>query len=162
MPIEGLVVNASPLIVLFHSNLSEILPALCKDIMVPDAVWREIIDTDREDKAALGLNDASWAKRLRSFPIEPKIQAWDLGIGESSVLSFARKNPRYTAVLDDAAARRCARAFSIRTIGTGGLLVMAKKAGIIPSVKDSLDQIKKAGLWITSDIENILLKAAGE
>lgn len=39
MPIERLVVNASPLITLFRSGQAEILPALCPRVSVPEAVW---------------------------------------------------------------------------------------------------------------------------
>ncbi len=38
--------------------------------------------------------------------------AWDLGAGESAVLTWARRNPGFTAILDDRAARRCAESGS--------------------------------------------------
>ena len=47
MRIERVVVNASPLICLCKSGLSEILPALFTDIIVPAAVHKEI--TTKED-----------------------------------------------------------------------------------------------------------------
>lgn len=44
MPIDGVVVNASPLITLFKSGQTALLPALFQQIHVPDALWREISD----------------------------------------------------------------------------------------------------------------------
>ena len=64
MPIERLVVNASPLIVLFRSGQAEILPALCPHVAVPDAVWLEVTAGGHEDMAASGLTQTDWVKRL--------------------------------------------------------------------------------------------------
>jgi len=36
---DGIVINASPLIVLFKSGLEFVLPGLFKKIVVPEAVW---------------------------------------------------------------------------------------------------------------------------
>lgn len=44
MPVEKIIVNASPLILLFNSELDFILPELFKEIAVPDAVRKEITD----------------------------------------------------------------------------------------------------------------------
>ncbi len=41
MPINRVVVNASPLICLFKSGLTELFPSLFKEIVVPDAVVKE-------------------------------------------------------------------------------------------------------------------------
>lgn len=37
------------------------------------------------------------------------VSGWDLGVGESEVLSFAHGNPGYRVMVDDAQARKCAR-----------------------------------------------------
>jgi len=162
MSIERLVVNASPLITLFRSGLEEILPALCPHVVVPDAVWREVIEGGYEDAAAIGLDNSDWAIHQPVEPVETAVQAWDLGAGESAVLNYARAHPDYVAVLDDAAARQCGRALEVRVIGTGGLLVKAKMKGIIPSVADALRELKNAGLWLAPEIEQMLLEIAHE
>ncbi|MEA3303680.1 MAG: DUF3368 domain-containing protein [Pseudomonadota bacterium] len=162
MPIERLVVNASPLITLFRSGLEEILPALCPHVVVPDTVWQEVIEGGHQDAAAIGLNNTNWAIHRPAETVETVVQAWDLGAGESAVLSFARTHPDFIAVLDDAAARQCGRALEVRVIGTGGLLVQAKREGIIPSVAGALRELKKAGLWLAPEIEQMLLEIAHE
>ncbi|MDZ7954701.1 hypothetical protein [Nostoc sp. DedQUE09] len=57
------------------------------------------------------------------------VAAWDLGKGESQVLSLALKNSDCAAIVDDRAARRCGQALGITTIRTGGLLILAKRRG---------------------------------
>ena len=98
MPIDRVVINASPLIVLFKSGQAELLPQLFTEILVPQAVWEEV--TIANDIAAQQLPNVSWAKPVQ-VAIHPSIAAWDLGSGESTVLSFALDNPDYRAMLDD-------------------------------------------------------------
>ena len=43
MPINRVVVNASPLICLFKSGLADLLPSLFTEVIVPEEVWHEIL-----------------------------------------------------------------------------------------------------------------------
>ena len=53
MRIEAVVVNASPLISLFRSGQSDLLPRLFSRIVVPESVWKEVALDERNDAAAL-------------------------------------------------------------------------------------------------------------
>ncbi len=77
---------------------------------------------------------------------------WNLGNGEPQVLSWALKKPDHIAVIDDLAARRCAESLAIRCIGTAGLLVLASRQKLIPSLASALSQVRKAGLYLTDDL----------
>lgn len=160
MPIDRVVINASPLIVLFKSGQAELLPRLFSEILTPQAVWEEVTAT-KTDIASQQLPSISWANPLE-ITIHPTIAAWDLGAGESTVLSFALENPDYRAMVDDAAARRCARALGIATLGTGGAIVLAKQRGLIESVGDRLQQLRDAGLWLSEEVVSLLKQQAGE
>jgi len=120
---DGVVVNASPLIVLSRARLDHLLPQLFPDILVPDAVWEEVMAGGADDAAVRQLSGATWVRRMHVSATLPELAAWDLGAGESEVLTLARAFPGYRAVLDDAAARACARTPGIRILGTGGALV---------------------------------------
>jgi predicted nucleic acid-binding protein len=160
--IDRIVVNASPLIVLFKAGLSELLPQLFTVIMVPSAVWNEILAGDATDAAARALPTTAWLKRVDVSAIPTIITAWDLGPGESQVLSLALDNPSARAVIDDAAARSCAATLRVPILGTGGILVLAKRRGLINSVTVSLDELRKADLWLSDYITNLFIKLAGE
>lgn len=54
MPIDRVVINASPLIVLFKSGQAELLPRLFNEILIPQAVWEEVTAT-KTDIAAQRL-----------------------------------------------------------------------------------------------------------
>jgi predicted nucleic acid-binding protein len=132
MLIEQAVINASPLIVLFKSEQADLLPQLFSDLRLPRAVYDEIIAT-KDDRAAQQVPQTTWLP-IVEIVTHPIIAAWDLGAGESAVLSFALANPTYRAIVDDTAARRCAQTLGIKTLGSGGLIVLAKRRGLITSV----------------------------
>ncbi len=97
-------------------------------------------------------------KRWRSaFLLQPGI--WDT---ENPVFSFAMKDSGYRAVVDDLAARRCAQVLGIQTLGSGGLLVLAKRRGLINSVKGRVQRLRDAGLYLSDSVVQLLISEAGE
>lgn len=161
MPIDRVVVDASPLIVLFRCGLQELLPTLFQEVLVPEPVWHEVTASGHADPAASGLPHATWIKRV-DVPVSEQVVRWNLGPGESAVLSLTLIKPEYRAMLDDSAARRCARTLGIRTLGSGGLLVLAKRRGRLDSVAEGVNKLKAAGLWLSDDLTELLLREAGE
>ncbi len=155
MRTERVVVNASPLICLSKSGLSDLLPALFTEIIVPDKVYQEI--------TAKGETDISSIKQLKQVSdivIPPSVASWDLGEGESAVLAYALKNPDFRAVIDDREARRCAMSLGCRYIGTVGIILLAKRRGFIPHMRESLNKLRNAGLWLSETfIKEVCCKA---
>ncbi|MEW6210655.1 MAG: DUF3368 domain-containing protein [Acidobacteriota bacterium] len=162
MKTDRVAVNASPLIALFQSDLASLLSQLFSEILVPGAVWEEVLAGGPNDPASQQLVTALWAKRVEVAQIPSIITAWNLGQGESEVLSVALDNPDCRAMIDDAAARRCARAVGVPTLGTGGAIVLAKRRGLIPSAADALQKLRNTGLWLSDDLVTLLLEQAGE
>lgn len=153
---DGIILNSSPLIVLFKAELEFVLPGIFKRIIVPEAVWQEI--SVYEDKAFKGLSKATWLKREK-ISINNRIMVWNLGNGESQVLSLASKKPDHIACIDDLAARKCAESLSIRSIGTAGLLVLASRFKLIPSLSKAFLQVRKAGLYLSDGlVERLTIK----
>ncbi|MBD1916123.1 MULTISPECIES: DUF3368 domain-containing protein [Cyanophyceae] len=160
MLIDRVVVNASPLIVLFKSGQADLLPNLFRKVLVPQAVWQEVT-IPQDDVASRQLPGSAWALPTEVL-ISPEIAAWDLGAGESAVLSYGFQNPSYRAIVDDAAARRCARSLGIAVLGTGGIIVLAKRRGLIDSVDNRLKRLQDAGLWLSESVVAMLKQQAGE
>ncbi|MFM6153812.1 MAG: DUF3368 domain-containing protein, partial [Sphaerospermopsis kisseleviana] len=40
--------------------------------------------------------------------------------------------------------------------GTGGLLILAKRRGLIASISPGIEALRNAGLWLSDSIVNIL------
>ncbi len=161
MRIERVVVNASPLITLFRSGQDHLLPRLFDRIVVPEAVWTEVVVTDLADAASRELGRRGWPIREPVNP-SPRVDAWNLGAGETAVLSHTLAHPLERTLVDDAAARRCAKTLGIPVLGTGGVLVLAKRRGLIVSITDSLEKLRAAGLWLSDELCALLRAQAGE
>ncbi|MCP4701205.1 MAG: DUF3368 domain-containing protein [Gammaproteobacteria bacterium] len=162
MQIEQIVINASPLIALFRSGQAELLPALFETIYLPQAVRREVSGSLHRDRASRGVAAATWLTPVTLAEISPIVSSCRLDAGESEVLSFALHNPSLRAVVDDRAARRCARRNGISLLGTGGVLVLAKRQGLIASVIPALSALQAAGLWLSDKTMRLLQQQAGE
>ena len=87
---------------------------------------------------------------------------WGIDLGESEVLTFALENSGYRAVIDDAAARKVAKSLNIPFMGTLGILVLAKKQGLITSIDEPIQYLKKAGLWLSNDLIQVLKEQVNE
>jgi predicted nucleic acid-binding protein len=162
MRIEKVVINASPFILLCKSGLAELLPQLFSEIYMPERVSMEIIEG--KDIATEKLYDFEETWIIQCLVnVAEEVLVWNLGDGETDVLSFAFANiENYTALVDDRAARRCAATLNIKTLGTGGILVLAKKRGLLDSVSEALKKLQNAGLYISDEIIELLKKQAGE
>jgi len=159
-----LVFNASPLIILAKAGLLDQILSLTDRVFIPRPVASEITRCNAPSDAASAWLNSLAAQTFIAAPVETSdfVTAWGLGVGESSVISMAETMPGSIAVLDDLAARRCAGALQINVVGTLGLLLMAKNAAIIPSIRGPLDAIISAGLFISRRHVAEILKQAGE
>jgi predicted nucleic acid-binding protein len=65
-------------------------------------------------------------------------------------------------VLDDAPARACAKAFGVPLLGTLGVVLRAKKHGLIPDGAEVLRALRKAGLHLDDRTIRLALGHVGE
>lgn len=128
---------------------------LAENLIVPQAVMDEVQDGPPDDPARLFLS----AGQLPVVAItpHPAVLAWDLGAGETAVLSYALANPGWKAVVDDGMARRCAHTFAIPLLGTLGVILRARQAGLIPAAAPLLRALQAAGLRLDDQLIRIAL-----
>jgi predicted nucleic acid-binding protein len=60
MLINRIIINSSPLIVLFKSQQAELLPQLFTEILVPEGVFEEVTQGREEDIASRQLSTVPW------------------------------------------------------------------------------------------------------
>ncbi len=162
MQVEKIVINASPFILLAKSGFIELLPQLFSEIWMPESVSIEIINGGDIATEKLYDCEETWLIRCLVNHAD-EVKVWNLGDGETEVLSWALNNKnQYRAVIDDRAARNCAKTLGIPMLGTGGILVLAKRRGLIDSVSEALKKLQDAGLYISEDIIDLLKRQAGE
>ena len=156
------VVNASPLIVLARINHLFLLQHLAEEIVVPAGVAKEIAQGPEDDPARQWLQSHGQELVREVQVVPPVVIAWNLGLGESEVLSWAYQNPGYEVVLDDRAARNCALSLNLPVRGTISVVVLAKKAGHLKEITPILLQLEQAGFRIGPNIISAAKKLAKE
>jgi predicted nucleic acid-binding protein len=156
------VVNASPVILLAKVGYVSLLEALTVELTIPDAVAREIREGPESDPGRQWLEGAGGAYLYPPEPVVPVVAGWDMGAGESQVLSWAYQRPGSEVILDDRAARNCAAALGVPVRGTLGVLLLAKREGKVPLVTPILDDLRSAGFRISAAIGDTARRLAGE
>ena len=99
--------NASPIIVLARVGQERLFDALADEVVVPQAVVDEIQAGPAGDPARQAVGSGRFAI-VDTTPVW-EVLAWDLGTGETAVLSYALEEFGLTVIVDDAAARKCAQ-----------------------------------------------------
>lgn len=156
----NLVINASPFILLSKAGRVDVLHQVCKTVVMPRGVVTEI-EAQPDDPSSKVMPSLSWLN-VADVVVPDSIKAWDLGAGESEVISYALQNKGFRPLLDDAEGKACSLAHGLQPIGTGGGLIKAKQAGALINVAPVLAEIRSKGLWISDDVYSAILKLAGE
>jgi predicted nucleic acid-binding protein len=156
------IVDASPLIYLARAGFLPLLQVLGSNLLIPEAVFREILAKGEADPVVQTVRTASWLTRLSSARVSPEVAAWQLGAGETAVLSRAISHPGSLVVLDDARARRIAHRLAIPMIGTLGVVVRARQQGLIRAARPVTEALVSHGMYISAPALEAALHLIGE
>ena len=154
--------DTSPLQYLWQLGSLHLLPALVNQVILPPAVVEELAvgrakGVNLPDPLAL-----NWIIIRRPVSLAALPLVNDLGPGETEVLALALESTDAVVILDDALARQVAETLGIRLIGTLGLLLDAKRAGLVSAVAPLLDQLQALRFRLAPRTRATVLKLAGE
>lgn len=155
-------VDASPLIYLSKSGLLQIVELAARRLFLPRAVLDELRAKENSDGCLSQVLALPSLVVLESVAIPDVIAGWDLGRGESSVLAIAYERPGCVAIIDDLAARRCAETLGVPLRGTIGLVLRARREGLITSAADTLRILRSHGMYLSDRIVRQVLALVGE
>lgn len=156
------IVDAGPLLFLARLDRLRLLELGVEQVLVPSAVLKEIRQKPDPvlNSIEACLND--WLQECPLTNMELLRFLPDLGEGEREVIAQAIETRTASVVLDDMDARRLARRLGLQPIGTVGLLLAAKKRGLLPSLKAELERLKASGFWISQAMLQEAIKEADE
>lgn len=160
---EMVVANAGPLISLAAIGKLDLLKALFEQILIPQAVYDEVVVHGEGEPGSQEVRDAEW---IRAAQVQDRLAVdllrETLDMGESEAIVLAQElNARYV-LLDDGLARRKARLIGLRMTGTLGILLMAKEAGLISAVRPILDELRQTDFRMSDRVYQQVLLKAGE
>lgn len=159
---ENWIVNSSPIIALGQIGQVGLIAHLPQKAAIPEAVKEELLFAPPGDPARSVIESGVF-EVVETPPPPPEVLAWDLGKGETAVLSVALSASDWVAILDDGMARRCARSLSIKLTGTLSIVILAKQHGLIESAAQTIRALQNNGFRLDDAvIREALSKTVGE
>lgn len=156
--------NSSPVMNLAVIGRLDLLRQKFGSIIIPDAVWREVVIDGKGKKGVEDIERSDWIKvqSVRDKPLV-KVLGKDLNGGESEAIALAIENKADIVLLDDKLARLIAVNLGLNVMGILGVLIWAKKEGIIKQLNNELKNLKElANFRISEDLIKYTLQEVGE
>ncbi len=153
------VTNTTPLIALADIGQLELLHQLYGEILIPGAVMDEI----KSEPAKTLVTNAPWIKKSNIGGAERRnLFKARLHSGEIEVILLAEDEKANLVIIDDNSAKKTAKYLGLNVTGTLGVLLKAKKEGLIKELKPLMDMLDDDGFYIDANTRNLMMKYAGE
>ena len=146
------VCNASPIVSLARIDALELLHHAFGQIVIPQAVWNEVVVCGSGQPGAEAVKTAQWI--TRHSPQNASLVSalrQDLDAGEAEAIVLALEMPADLLLMDERLGRETARHLGIRMTGLVGVLVESKRRGIIPAVSPILQSLRERAGFRLSD-----------
>ncbi|MBM3882019.1 MAG: DUF3368 domain-containing protein [Verrucomicrobia bacterium] len=158
--------DASVLIHLAGIGQLDLLSACFERVLVPDAVWREVVVQGRSPDVVQAVEAASqqgWLARYSpaSVPLLRHLRQ-SLHEGEAEAICLALETGPDMLLMDETDGRVVARSLGMRTQGVVGLLLQAKQAGRLTAIRPLLDQLVQHRFYLNPEFVRQILQQAGE
>lgn len=156
--------NASPLINLARIGRLDLLERLYGRLVVPDAVWQEVVVDGDGQPGAAEIKAAGWirVRTVEDRRLVLSVQR-ELDPGEAEAIALALEMDAALLLMDERLGRESARYLGVRCTGLVGLLVEAKRKGLIPAVKPLLARLRDiAGFRLSNALVLRVLQDEGE
>ena len=160
----GLIIaNSTPLIALAKIGKIDLLEEIYARIVIPEAVYEEVAISGKGKKGNVEITKAEWVivKEVRDKKLKKFLQL-ELGEGEAEVIALACEANADLVIIDENRGRRIARMFGLKVSGTIGTIIEAKRKGLLNNVREVLDELINADVWIGEDLYEEALKLCGE
>ena len=150
---ETLVIaDASCLILLQKIGALPLMQRLFQCVLITPEVAREV-----------RFSVPNWVEVVPvANPQQQKTLELTLDVGEASSIALYFEQPGALLVIDERKGRAVARRLNLNFCGTLRLLAEAKRRGLIPSVRELLDQIDTTDFRLTETLKATILRDAGE
>jgi uncharacterized protein len=147
--------DSSPLIALHQTGRLGMLESLFEEILIPEAVAREIAPSVGDPRP--------WMRVLPAPSLRnPILAEAKLDPGETEAIGLALEERATIVALDDLSARITAERLGLSVIGTLGLLLLARRNGLIEHVRTELDALLASGFYVSESLYARVLADAGE
>lgn len=156
-----IVCDSSPIIALALCGQLELVDKLFNDILIPREVYNE---STKEGKESTPIIQKWAAGKVIEVTDRLKVNIFtetlDKGEAEAIALYF-EKSADYL-LIDEKKGRKTAIENGIKVIGSLGVLIMAKRKGLLQSIKPSLDILRHSSTRISDFLYEQALRISDE
>ena len=133
-----------------------------RELVIPDAVYEEVVIQGAGKPGSHEVEQASWIKRehVRDHPFVAQLPQ-KLHLGERQAITLARELGGVLLV-DEHEVRKEAQRMGVRHCGSLRVLKEAKDRKIIQEVKPILDELVAAGMYLSDALYQDFLHEVGE
>lgn len=155
--------DTTPIISLMKDNRLGILKELFKEIVIPEAVYKELTSNENFLEEADEIQKSDFVKTvvLEDRKIVDVFQrATGLDQGESEAIIYSDEKGADLLLMDEAKGRQVAKQMNIRVIGTLGILQLANEKGLMTGgeVRHTLEVFKTNQRHISDELMEMVLK----
>jgi len=145
------ITDSSCLIALGKIRQLEILAKLFGQILIPTAVFGEVVEKGRGRAGSQEVRQAHWIDcvTVQNVLAVTTLQLNHLGAGESEAIVLAIERSADFIILDDWKARQAALALSLPVIGTVAVLKKAVEKQLIGDWSAILEELKNVGFRVS-------------
>jgi predicted nucleic acid-binding protein len=157
------VANTTPLIALSHVGHLSVLKRLYGEIIIPEAVYKEL--SVKQESVCKKAVDSSldWIKVERiQNKMAKAMYKTQLHEGEVEVMILSQEVTADVVIIDDANAKKYAKYLGLPVTGTLGVLIKAKREGYIDELKPILYQMTEHGIYLSPKLIELCLKQVEE
>lgn len=155
--------NSTPLIALSRIDELDVLHSLFGSIIIPDAVYHEVVLEGVGRPGEREVKEASWIIKMPVHNlIAVSLLEPDLNKGEAEAVVLAKELSANYLLVDEKKARRVARASGIRIIGTAGIVGLAAKMGLLPDIDSIFNKLEQNGFRYTEAVKNMVKEESGK
>ena len=160
---SAIVCNAGPLIALAGIGQLGLLRELFGEVLVAEEVRLEV-EAGGKSGAGAGMFQTEPGLRVTSLSrkMDPLLASL-LDRGEAATIALALQESAGLVLMDEVKGRRVASdVYGLAVIGTGRVLVEARRAALISEVRPLIGQMRANGYWLAETIVAEILRQAGE
>lgn len=156
--------DAGPLIHLGAIGRLELVHRLWTDVLVPEAVFREVTVTGAGMPGAEEVKAARWltVASPSNADVVTALLASGLHRGEAEAIALAVERRAERLLIDERQGRLTAEGMGVPVIGSIGILVAAKARGEVERIAPLLADLRTSGLWMSDALVSRVLASVGE
>ena len=148
--------DTSPLTALLTVGRTELLAQLFGEVVVPEAVNRELLRSHS--------NMPDWLQ-VRALRDQTQARVYEVRVdrGEAEAIALAQELKADLLLMDERKGRRLANEQGIQVMGLLGVILLAKRHGLIASAGALLNRLElEAGIYLGETLKESALKTVGE